>query len=210
MFPYLGDVASSRRSETIQQFKIELDTAHQAWQHLLRRHWQIREDDVYRLEADLARVQMGNSESAAAYIHRVEKLVARLNTLGVQVPERKLVWYVVAGLTTAYKEIQNQWRACQATNNPLSLVTVVDLIKTLELSLTVSAASPSPSLPSASSFISPHLSLLGPPLLEAHALQRRPDTRTKLTPAQFAEYCSMQTCHRCGQRGHMQRQCSSP
>ena len=196
--------------ETIQQLKNDLDSAHLAWQHLLRRHWKIREDDIYHLEADLARVQMGDSESAAAYIRRVEKLVARLNTFGVQIPERKLVWSIVAGLTIAYKEIQNQWRAHKATNNPLSLVTIVDLIQTLDLSLAASAASPSPSLPPTSSSLSPHLSLLGLPLLEAHALQRRPDTLPKLTPAQFAEYCSMQTCHRCGQRGHIQRQCPHP
>ena len=201
-FHFLEMLQPDDDRETIQQFKTEADSAHHAWQYLLRRHWQIREDDVYQLEADLAKVSMEAEEVADTYLRKGEKMVARLATFGVHISEAKLVWYIVNGLHESYREVKHQWRAHQDTNNPLSLPHVVDLIKTTPVSSTPPVqhllTSPSTSSTSLSS-------LLSTPLLEANALQRR----TQLTPEQFAKYCSMQTCHRCGQRGHIQRQCIS-
>ena len=146
---------------------------------------------------------MEPEEVADTYLRKVEKMVARLATFGVTIPEAKLVWYIISGLHDSYREVKHQWRAHQATNNPLSLPTVVDLIKTTPVSPTPPAQ---PSLTSPSSSSTSLSSLLSNPLLETHALLRRP----KLTPEHFAEYCSMQTCHRCGQRGHIQHQCTLP
>ena len=83
---------------------------------------------------------------------------------------------------------------------------MVDLIKTTPVT---PASSSTPSLAhstSPSSSSTSLSSLLSTPFLEAHAIQRR----TKLTTEQFAEYCSVQTCHRSGKRGHIQRQCILP
>ena len=95
--------------ETLPQFKSATDSAHQAWQYLMRRHWQIREDDVYQLEADLARVSMDPEEAADTYLRKVEKMVARLATFGVSVPEPKRVWCLVNGLHDSYRKVKQQW-----------------------------------------------------------------------------------------------------